>query len=311
MKSKLHIVVTGEREKTRSYSMRKSSLITWALSSVTFVVLLTVFTFLGLKHTYQNVHIKASLEKTRQELQAAQAWNQGIEVLLAKEIAIKEAEFQDILAGLKIKNDEREELLKNVVTELKSRSAIVESILKTVGIKTSIKENAKHSGGPFTPLSENSYDDLIFKLDHSLDIIKSVPLGPPVVGSITSLYGRRIDPLNDEVAFHSGIDISKKSGTEITTTADGKIAETGYVAENQGNYIVIDHGKGFKTRYFHLQKILVEKGDQVKRGQLIGLVGNTGRSTGPHLHYEIHYNKKTVNPLKFVRVARNLASLAK
>ncbi len=309
MKSKLHIVVTGERESTRSFAMCKSSLFAWVLSSVALVVLLAVFSFLGLKHTYQNVHIRASLEETRQELQTAQAWNQGIEILLAKEMAIKEAEFQAILDGLDVENAERERLLENVVTELKSRSEIVESILKTVGIKTSIKENAKHSGGPFTPLSENSYGDLIFKLDHSLDIIKSVPLGPPVLGSITSLYGRRIDPFNKEVAFHSGIDISKRSGTEIMTTADGKVSDMGYTAENQGNYVVIDHGKGFKTRYFHLQKNLVEKGDQVKRGQVIGLVGNTGRSTGPHLHYEIHYNKKTVNPLRFVRVARNVPSV--
>lgn len=305
MKSKLHIVVTGESETTRSFAMCKSSLITWILSSVALVLVLTVLSFLGFKHTYQNHQIKAALEKTQQELKTAQNWNQGIEVLLAKEIAIKEAEFQDVLAGLKVKNDKREKLLSTALTELKSRGEIVESILKSVGIKTSIKESVKNSGGPFTPLTEDSYEDLIFKLDHSLDIIKSVPLGPPVLGAVTSLYGRRVDPINDEVAFHSGIDISKQSGTEITTTADGKIFDKGF-EESLGNFLVIDHGKGFRTRYFHMKKSLVDKGSLVKRGQVIGLVGNTGRSTGSHLHYEILYNQKSLNPLKFVRVARNM-----
>ncbi len=310
MKSKLHVVITGERDTTRSFVMSKSSLTTSVLSSLAVVVLLATFSFLGLKHTYQNNQLKASLEKTQQELQTAQNWNKGIEDRLAQQIAEKEADFQGILDGIKVKNEAREKLLSNALTELKSRSEVVESILKTVGIKTSIKESAKHSGGPFTPLSEDSYEDLIFKFDHSLDIIKSVPLGPPVLGSITSLYGRRIDPINDEVAFHSGIDISEKSGTEILTTAAGKIIDKGYT-EGHGNYVVVGHGKGFKTRYFHMQKSLVEKGAKVKRGQVIGLVGNSGRSTGPHLHYEILYNQKSVNPLKFVRIARNLTSAAK
>jgi murein DD-endopeptidase MepM/ murein hydrolase activator NlpD len=307
MKSKLHIVITGERDATRSYVMEKSSLATGILSSLTIVVLLAVFSFLGLKHTYQNVQLKTSLEKARHELQTAQNWNKGFEDNLARQIAEKEADFQNILNDIKVKDDERENLLSNALTELKNRSEIVESILKTVGIKTSVKENSKHSGGPFTPLSEDSYDDLIFKFDHALDIIKSVPLGPPVLGPITSLYGRRVDPINEEMAFHSGIDISKQSGTEIVSTAAGTVLDKGY-NEGLGNFIVINHGKGFKTRYFHMQKSIVGKGAKVKRGQVIGLVGNTGRSTGSHLHYEILYNQKSVNPLKFVRVARNMSS---
>ena len=292
MKNKLHIVITGERETTRSYIISKSSLIALVFSSLSLVILLAVFSFLGLKDTCQTVQLKASHDR------------------LVKQIAEKEAEYRGILDDFKVKGDEREKLLSTALSELKNRSEIVESILKTVGIKTSIKESAKHSGGPFTPLSENSYEDLIFRLDHSLDIIKSVPLGTPVFGTITSLYGRRIDPINKKTAFHSGIDIRKNIGAEITTTADGKVLKKGY-NKGQGNYVVIGHGKDFKTRYFHMKKSLVEKGDQVKRGQVIGLVGNTGRSTGPHLHYEIHYNQKSVNPLKFVRVARNMPSVIK
>lgn len=307
MKSKLHIVITGERDATRSFVLSKPSLATGIFSSLTLVVLLAVFSFLGLKHTYQNGQLQTALEQTNHELQAARDWNKGFEDILASQLAEKEAGFQSVLDDLNIKNEEREKLLSSALTELKSRSEIVESILKTVGIKTSIKENAKNSGGPFTPLSEESYDDLIFQFDHALDIIKSVPLGPPVLGSITSLYGGRVDPINGEDAFHSGIDISQQTGTEITATAAGKVSAKGY-SEGHGNYVILDHGKGFKTRYFHMQQSLVVKGAAVKRGQVIGLVGNTGRSTGPHLHYEILHNNKSINPLKFVRVARNMSS---
>lgn len=305
MKNRLHIVITGERDAPRSYVIAKASLLSWGISSLSLVLLLAFFSFIGLKHSAQNGQLEAALDKTKQDLQVAQKWNQGIENRLVSQIAKKEAVFQGILDDLKVKNSEREKLFNTAVNELKNRSAIFDSILKSVGIKSAIKENAQHSGGPFTPLAEDSYEDLIFKFDHSLDIIKSVPLGAPVLGSITSLYGRRIDPINNEVAFHSGIDISKKAGAQIICPAAGKVIEKGYTG-GLGNYVVLYHGQGFKTRYFHMQKSLVEKGAQLKRGEVIGLVGNTGRSTGSHLHYEILHDDKSVNPLKFVRVGRNM-----
>ncbi len=310
MKNKLHIVVTGERETTRSYVMSKHSLATTILASVSVVITLAFFTFMGLRHSQQYGEAQNKLAQARQQLQAAQERVERVDAIIAEQVAEKEAEFAAIVGDLQQKSEKREELLSSALGELKTKSEIVESILKTVGIKTTIKESSKNSGGPFTPLTQDSYEDLIFKLDHSLDIIKSVPLGTPVYGAITSLYGRRIDPINNEVAFHSGIDISKRTGTSIATTADGVVSEKGY-NDGHGNYVVVDHGKGFRTRYFHMKKSLVKKGDRVKRGQVIGQVGSTGRSTGPHLHYEIHYNAKSVNPLKFVRIARNVPSAGK
>ena len=155
-------------------------------------------------------------------------------------------------------------------------------------------------------MPSDSFENLTFKVDHYLDTIQSVPLGPPVPGTITSKFGKRIDPINKRMAFHSGIDIRNRRGTKIAAPADGKVVSRGYT-RGYGNFLEIDHGGGFHTRYLHMKKSLVKRGEQVKRGQDIGLVGNTGRSTGPHLHYEIKYKDKAIDPIKFVRVAKYLS----
>jgi murein DD-endopeptidase MepM/ murein hydrolase activator NlpD len=94
-------------------------------------------------------------------------------------------------------------------------------------------------------------------------------------------------------------------GSDVKATADGAVTVQNY-DKIRGRYVVLDHGNGFKTKYAHLKKSLVKNGDIVKRGQVIGLVGSSGRSTGPHVHYEIHYDDKVVNPTKFVRIAKYL-----
>ena len=109
-----------------------------------------------------------------------------------------------------------------------------------------------------------------------------------------------MDPLSGEGAFHAGVDISAPSGTEVESPADGIVVlaerESGY-----GNEIRVDHGAGITTRYGHLSKIYVVLGQQVERGQIIGTVGATGRTTGPHLHYEVRVRQTPVNPLKYLR----------
>jgi murein DD-endopeptidase MepM/ murein hydrolase activator NlpD len=148
-------------------------------------------------------------------------------------------------------------------------------------------------------------EDLILQTDRYLDTLQNVPLGAPVPGVLTSRFGQRIDPINGESAYHRGVDIRGRMGSDVKATADANVLVQGY-DKWSGRYIVLDHGNGFKTKYAHLKKSLVQKGDIVQRGQVIGLVGNTGRSTGPHVHYEISYDDKIVNPTKFVRIAKYL-----
>jgi len=122
----------------------------------------------------------------------------------------------------------------------------------------------------------------------------------PVAGRLTSSFGERIDPFNGEGAFHRGVDISSAYGNPIVAPADGVVEFAGFMS-GYGRLIKIDHGHGLTTRYGHLSGFAVRDGQSVKRGDVIGYVGTTGRVTSPHLHYEVRINETPVNPHKYLR----------
>ena len=121
----------------------------------------------------------------------------------------------------------------------------------------------------------------------------------PAEGWISSPFGYRRDPFTGRRRFHEGIDISNRAGTPVIAPADGIVVFTGREG-GYGNLIVISHGYGISTRYGHLKKIFVKPGQKVQRGDIIGEIGNTGRSTGPHLHYEVRIYGKPVNPINYI-----------
>jgi murein DD-endopeptidase MepM/ murein hydrolase activator NlpD len=125
----------------------------------------------------------------------------------------------------------------------------------------------------------------------------------PVAGWLSSSFGDRPDPFNGEGNFHPGIDISAERGMPVYATADGTVESAAFNG-NYGNLIVIDHGFGLATRYGHLWRFAVQAGHAVKRGDLIGYVGSTGRSTSPHLHYEVTLNGRLINPLRLLTLPR-------
>ncbi len=128
-----------------------------------------------------------------------------------------------------------------------------------------------------------------------------VPGGRPVeTGYISSLYGQRTDPVDGNQATHRGIDFAGVAGTEVLAVADGIVSHTG-LDGGYGRMIEVTHGDGYVTRYAHNAKILVKPGQTVKRGDAIALMGSTGRSTGPHVHFEVLRNGKPMNPLSFVK----------
>lgn len=121
----------------------------------------------------------------------------------------------------------------------------------------------------------------------------------PTAGWLTSYFGGRRDPFTGGRDFHAGLDISADSGRPVRATADGTINEAGW-SGNYGNMVLVQHRFGLSTRYGHLSRLAVVPGQQVRRGDLIGFVGSTGRSTSPHLHYEVLLNGQAVNPLRFL-----------
>lgn len=126
----------------------------------------------------------------------------------------------------------------------------------------------------------------------------------PVLGRITGTFGERMDPFNGEGEFHTGVDIAAPYGTAVRVTADGVVIE----ADRRGGYgrlVVVDHGFGVTTWYGHLSSFNVVPGEQLKRGDIIGYVGVSGRSTGPHVHYEVRINDTPVNPTRYLRSAES------
>jgi len=146
---------------------------------------------------------------------------------------------------------------------------------------------------------EGSFSNLLDKLEEQKNLLAHTPAIRPTDGWITSTFAYRQCPFTDRREFHKGVDIANKKGTPIIATADGVVS---FVGENGsfGQLVVIDHGHGITTRYAHLSKALKARGDRVRRGDTIALMGNTGRSTGPHLHYEVRLNGVPVNPDKYI-----------
>ena len=148
-------------------------------------------------------------------------------------------------------------------------------------------------------LGLKSYESIYDKVKKDLNRISKIPSIRPVKGGyLNSSFGYRKDPIDNVTRFHQGQDITVKTGTPIYAPADG-IVKRAYYAGGFGNHIKLNHENGYTTLFAHLSKIKVKHGQKVSRGEIIGLTGNTGRSTAPHLHYEIHHYGESKNPLDF------------
>jgi len=152
-------------------------------------------------------------------------------------------------------------------------------------------------------VQSKSLDEVFTMAKNKENMLASIPAIQPVSNKdltrIGSYFGTRMDPFYKVKKFHEGVDFTAPTGTEIYATGNGVITQATRNFGGYGNEVIIDHGYSYSTRYAHLSKILVRPGEHFKRGQVIGLVGNTGKSTAPHLHYEIRKNDLAVNPIYF------------
>ena len=153
--------------------------------------------------------------------------------------------------------------------------------------------------GTASQRQENSFDTLLGKLEGQRNMLASTPAIRPTSGWMTSRFGNRVSPFTGKKEFHKGLDIANRHGTAVVATANGIVSFVGTKGA-MGNVVVIDHGHGIVTRYAHLSKGLKKNGEQVKRGDIIAQMGSSGRSTGPHLHYEVHLNGVPVNPSIYI-----------
>jgi len=193
-----------------------------------------------------------------------------------------------------------------VARALDVRYQVTAAELQKLGIKPPEAGQAASVGGPFESVGNPTFKALFNswkKLDQLQNDVIAIPSDKPIRAEVTftSGYGVRADPFHAGAAMHPGIDLAGAYGTPIYATADGTVMRAGWNNGGYGNLVEIDHGRGISTRYGHMSAILVHAGDHVTRGQQIGRMGSTGRSTGNHLHYEVRIDGRPVNPIPFMK----------
>jgi len=221
------------------------------------------------------------------------------------------AQIAALAAETKRKVAEIEQRQLALAAALETRN-IDPATLRRLGFYPSVVN--KGVGGPFDAEKGDPTFKQLFtswkKLDNLHDGAIAIPSDKPVkTAAFTSGYGVRSDPFRGRSAMHSGIDLAGPSGTPIYATADGVVERAGWNSGGYGNLIEIDHGRGIETRYGHLSKVLVKDGQKIKRGELIGRMGSTGRSTGSHLHYEVRIDGRAVNPVPFMKATDYLVAM--
>jgi murein DD-endopeptidase MepM/ murein hydrolase activator NlpD len=163
--------------------------------------------------------------------------------------------------------------------------------------------NSLNNLGHYISAQKKSYDEIDNLLKNKEQLLVSTPAIQPVSNKdltrVASGFGYRIDPIYKTVKLHAGLDFAAPQGTPIYATANGTVTVAGNTGNGYGNHVVINHGYGYETLYGHMVKVKAKAGQQVKRGEVIGYVGSTGKSTGPHCHYEVHKNGQKIDPVYF------------
>ncbi|MER9581288.1 M23 family metallopeptidase [Mesorhizobium sp. M0276] len=225
--------------------------------------------------------------------------------------------FVSINQSLKsIENDQLTRISTLADNAYKSADAITQA-LQAAGlpVDSDFGKGDSDVGGPLIPLdSSMKFDSKVKELDEALDALdnlkkeaRQLPLTNPAPGhSVTSPFGVRTDPLLGTAALHSGMDFRAPIGMAAKVTAPGIVTKAGWNG-GYGRMVEVDHGNGFATRYGHLSEIDVTVGEKLDAGAVIGKTGSSGRSTGPHLHYEVRHNGEAIDPLRFLTVGRKVA----
>ncbi len=315
MDDQLHIIIAGNRGKILRLPLSRKKL--WIFLSFSLIVGLTLSlaSVFSLTLFTENRTIASQLSELREQLRTsaelmAEDRRENEEQQLKLTLKVAKLELNSVKQAVAFKA-EKENLLSTAVNELAERSELIEKMIDSIGIElpVQVKEGSGNSGGRFIEQHDGSRNALLNRADRYLKAIRFLPFGRPVDGPITSGYGKRYDPVNGKSAFHTGIDFRAKPGENIYATADGVTSKAFYNG-SYGNFVLIDHENGYSTAFSHMNKFLVRPGQRVHRGQHIGFVGNTGRSTGPHLHYEVTLDGETIDPFKFMKVANSSESLS-
>jgi murein DD-endopeptidase MepM/ murein hydrolase activator NlpD len=289
------LILPDATSPARKFHITKT--IVTAVSCVTAVSVLAFAFFL-----YQYVNLNVRMLELKQLRQGASDRN-----FLAAKVGQLEGELTRlreldrklrVVAGLDA-GDEQGARLAQGGAETLSRTALLDAVRKETGrLADWVTRDLEALGHEITS-RERSFRELKDLLEAKRSVLASTPTVWPVRGLITAGYGYRVSPFTGQREMHEGLDIAAPHGTPILATANGVVSFVGSLAAF-GNVVFINHGHGFTTFYAHTSSIRVKEGQQVKRGQMVASVGTSGRTTGPHVHYEVQVNGATVNPLKYI-----------
>lgn len=321
------IIIPGANRRTVRIKLPHSSL--YMMPSI---VLLVLFGFFFTIY-WMDTHFEQTTSSMQQSFD-------GQERRLSDEITLKETELEQLQTNL-IELSEQTNEFKAKLEEIKKLEHVIELMTetdtsgpktnKTSALRTAPlgKEDELHVGGIETSVAAEDVSQLVLSTKQDLGVlvhdinrmlvdlteseaklveaqhIRNVTptIWPTSSRLVTSRFGIRLDPFTRKPSMHSGMDIDGELGDPVYATAEGKITAAGWDSA-YGNHIRINHSRGLETGYLHLSKLLVKKGDTVTKGQQIGLVGSTGRSTGTHLHYEVHRNRVQVDPTPYLLTHR-------
>lgn len=235
------------------------------------------------------------------------------------------AQLSSLQRQLEEERDAHRTELRRIADRAQENIRTVEEVIRRTGLKLDViaplpAQQLMGQGGPFVPYHpdmqvDEDEDTLRVSLTQRLerweelrDVFVSLPLVAPVSDyRITSRFGPRVDPFNGRTAMHDGLDMAGPYKQPVTATADGEVVFAGR-RSRYGRVVEIDHGHGLVTRYAHLAKITVRRGESVRLGRTIGLLGSSGRSSGPHVHYEVRYHGRALNPAKFLKAGTYVQS---
>lgn len=237
----------------------------------------------------QNENLKEELQRLNERVAAIDQQMAGLEKR-DNEVYRSIFEAQPVPDSLRALQTEKEQEIAKV--ESMPEGALIFSI------DTSIRKLEARIAA-----QKKSYSQLIDLVKNKEKLLAATPAIQPVsnkdLNRIASGFGYRIDPVYKTIKLHAGLDFTAPQGTPIYATADGVVTESGFSDGGYGNHVVVNHGYGYETLYGHMVRIKARNGQRVKRGEVIGYVGNTGKSTGPHCHYEVHKNEQKLDPVYF------------
>ncbi len=306
MEHKLSLIILGDcGSKIRQIHLSRKHFICWAVVLALFAsgLIYAFVDYIGLQwrvidKSIVERRLAGKSEEVVQQRQQIQKFAEEINALKNRIVSLDKFENRvRILANLDPKGDKNPlfGIGGSAPEDLDAKTDLTQShkkLIKKMHQQIKQLEFASQS-------QQSSFSRLIHKLEEQKNMLAHTPAIRPCQGWVTSAFAYRQSPFTGKREFHKGMDIANQIGTPVVATADGVVSFEGTDGAF-GNVVVIDHGYGIHTRYAHLSKTLKATGESVHRGEAIGIMGNTGRSTGPHVHYEVRLNGVPMNPEKYI-----------